>query len=83
VTGVGAAAIDAGAPSLTSSGWTLEDGDDHCEIVAASHSPAAVAAAGQHHVVLSTLDAPSPPIAAFAPAAAVLYLLAPKTSPPA
>ncbi len=68
------------ATQISSSPWVAVDGDDHCQIVVATHracdpvtAPAFLPATLEHVVV------PQPRVVAFA---ATLYRLAPKTSPP-
>jgi hypothetical protein len=73
---------DAGVSTISSSAFLLEDGDDHCEILAASHTTAAVATGPHPHVTVAAHVAPTLPDTLVAPGAAALYLLAPKTSPP-
>jgi hypothetical protein len=82
IAGGGNAVADAGIAEMTAAGWQLTDGDEHCEILASSHAPAAAVTAAEHHVTMIDGDVPSLLVSLEAPNPAVLFRLAPKTSPP-
>jgi hypothetical protein len=79
------AVADAHVAQVSSTGWALLDGDDHCEILAAArHTPTTASA---HAIAIqlapATADAIVPAQEVPALASAELFRLAPKTSPPA
>jgi hypothetical protein len=75
---------DALVAQVSSSGWALQDGDDHCEILAAARHTPTTEGAQTHTVTIASITiAALASVAATAPASAALFRLAPKTSPPA
>jgi len=72
-----------GATRIGASTWELRDGDHHCAVAATTRDPATAGADAPALVaVVEPDDAPALPVDPTG-ATAVLYHLAPKTSPPA